>query len=68
MKREHPSVPRDQWPGRNAFYAAIRTLDGKDGVEVVQERMANGKFQFRGLRGIRLLPLTMNEMNQMRGF
>jgi P4 family phage/plasmid primase-like protien len=68
MKREHPSVPRDQWPGRNAFYAAIRTLDGKDGVEVVQERMANGKFQFRGLRGIRLLPLTMSEMNQMKGF
>lgn len=68
MKREHPAVPRDQWPGRNAFYAAIRTLDGTDGVEAVQERMANGKYQFRGLRGVRLLPLTMSEMNQMRGF
>lgn len=67
MKREHPSVPRDQWPGRNAFYAAIRTLDGKDGVVAVQERMANGKFQFRGLRGVRLLPMTMSEMNQRYG-
>lgn len=67
MRREHPGVPRDQWPGRNAFYASIRTLDGKDGVEVVQERMANGKFQFRGLRGVRLLPQSISDMSQRFG-
>lgn len=68
MKREHPDVKRDDWPGRNAFYAAIRTLDGKDGVQAVMEHKGGGRMQFRGLRGIKLLPPTLGEMNQMRGF
>lgn len=67
MKQEHPSLKRDEWPGRNAFYSSIRTLDGKDGVVAVMENKGGGRMQFRGLRGIRLLPLSISEMQQRYG-
>jgi len=67
MKSEHPGVKREDWPSRNAFYTAIRSLDGKEGVEVVQEHKGGGRYQFRGLRGVRLLPQTLADMNQRFG-
>lgn len=67
LKHEHPNLKRDDWPGRNAFYADLRTLDGKDGVEVVMENKGGGRMQFRGLRGVRLLPPSLSDMNQRFG-
>lgn len=67
LKQEHPNLKRDDWPGRNAFYADLRTLDGKDGVEVVMENKGGGRMQFRGLRGVRLIPLSIGEMQKRYG-
>jgi phage/plasmid-associated DNA primase len=67
LKEEHPNLKRDEWPGRNAFYADLRTLDGKDGVEVVMENKGGGRMQFRGLRGVRLIPLSVSEMQRRYG-
>jgi P4 family phage/plasmid primase-like protien len=67
IKQEHPSVKREDWPGRNAFYASLRTLHGRDGIEVVMENKGGGRMQFRGLRGIRLLPPSLADMNRQYG-
>lgn len=67
LREEHPNLKRDDWPGRNAFYADLRTLDGKDGVEAVMENKGGGRMQFRGLRGVRLIPLSIDEMQKRYG-
>ncbi len=67
LKQEHPNLKRDEWPGRNAFYAEIRALDGQDGVAAVMENKGGGRMQFRGLRGVRLLPQSLASMNQRFG-
>lgn len=67
LREEHPNLKRDEWPGRNAFYADLRTLDGKDGVVAVMENKGGGRMQFRGLRGVRLVPLSIDEMQKRYG-
>lgn len=67
MREQHPNVKRDEWPGRNAFYADLRTLHGRDGIEVVMENKGGGRMQFRGLRGVRLVPPSMADMSRQYG-
>ncbi len=67
VKEQHPNLRKEELPGRNAFYASIRGLDGQDGVEAVMEAKGGGRFQFRGLRGVRLLPLSVSDMARRYG-